>query len=100
MPMASFGVGGEFGQGGKYDNGERFDLRLPYADRGWVDTGSTTRSTEPSDALRIKKAQQAQRKAERLKAEAATAAAKTKAKGKGKKEAEASKPDWFGGLWK
>jgi len=36
MPMASFGVGGEFGQGGKYDNGERFDLRLPYADKGWV----------------------------------------------------------------
>ena len=70
MPMASFGVGGEFGQGGKYDNGERFDLRLPYADRGWVDTGATTRSTEPNDALRIKKAQQAQRKAARLKAEA------------------------------
>ena len=39
MPMASFGVGGEFGQGGKYDNGERFDLRLPYAEQGWVDEG-------------------------------------------------------------
>ena len=39
MPMASFGVGGEFGQGGKYDNGERFDLRLPYADQGWVGEG-------------------------------------------------------------
>ncbi len=37
MPMASFGVGGEFGVGGKYDNGERFDLRLPYAEQGWVD---------------------------------------------------------------
>jgi len=39
MPMASFGVGGEFGVGGKYDNGERFDLRLPYAEQGWVDKG-------------------------------------------------------------
>ena len=39
MPMASFGVGGEFGTGGKYDNGERFDLRLPYAEQGWVDEG-------------------------------------------------------------
>ena len=39
MPMASFGVGGEFGVGGKYDNGERFDLRLPYAEQGWVDEG-------------------------------------------------------------
>jgi hypothetical protein len=39
MPMASFGVGGEFGQGGKYDNGERFDLRLPYAEQGWVEDG-------------------------------------------------------------
>ena len=37
MPMASFGVGGEFGVGGKYDNGERFDLRLPYAEQGWVE---------------------------------------------------------------
>ena len=37
MPMASFGVGGEFGVGGKYDNGERFDLRLPFAETGWVD---------------------------------------------------------------
>lgn len=37
MPMASFGVGGEFGVGGKYDNGGRFDLRLPYADQGYVD---------------------------------------------------------------
>ena len=27
------------GQGGKYDNGERFDLRLPYADQGWVGEG-------------------------------------------------------------
>ena len=35
--MASFGVGGEFGVGGKYDNGGRFDLRLPYADQGYVD---------------------------------------------------------------
>ena len=34
---ASFGVGGEFGVGGKYDNGGRFDLRLPYADQGYVD---------------------------------------------------------------
>lgn len=42
MPMASFGVGGEFGQGGRYDNGERFDLRLPYADQGWVDETSGT----------------------------------------------------------
>jgi hypothetical protein len=40
--MASFGVGGEFGQGGKYDNGERFDLRLPYADQGWVDESANT----------------------------------------------------------
>ena len=40
MPMASFGVGGEFGVGGKFDNGERFDLRLPYAEQGWVDDGS------------------------------------------------------------
>ena len=37
IPMASFGVGGEFGVGGKYDNGGRFDLRLPYADQGYVD---------------------------------------------------------------
>lgn len=37
FPMASFGVGGEFGVGGKYDNGGRFDLRLPYADQGYVD---------------------------------------------------------------
>lgn len=37
LPMASFGVGGEFGLGGKYDNGGRFDLRLPYADQGYVD---------------------------------------------------------------
>ena len=37
LPMASFGVGGEFGVGGKYDNGGRFDLRLPYADQGYVD---------------------------------------------------------------
>lgn len=28
-----------YGQGGKYDNGERFDLRLPYADQGWVGEG-------------------------------------------------------------
>jgi hypothetical protein len=35
--MASFGVGGEAGVGGKYDNGERFDLRLPYADEGWIE---------------------------------------------------------------
>lgn len=27
----------EFGVGGKYDNGGRFDLRLPYADQGYVD---------------------------------------------------------------
>jgi hypothetical protein len=40
MPMASFGVGGEFGVGGKYDNGGRFDLRLPYADQGYVDEDS------------------------------------------------------------
>jgi len=46
MPMASFGVGGEFGQGGKYDNGERFDLRLPYADQGWVGEGD---EEEPVD---------------------------------------------------
>ncbi|CAJ1932479.1 unnamed protein product [Cylindrotheca closterium] len=37
FPMPSFGVGGEFGVGGKYDNGGRFDLRLPYADQGYVD---------------------------------------------------------------
>jgi hypothetical protein len=37
LPSASFGVGGEFGVGGKYDNGGRFDLRLPYADQGYVD---------------------------------------------------------------
>mmetsp|Transcript_40669 Transcript_40669/g.100497 ORF Transcript_40669/g.100497 Transcript_40669/m.100497 type:complete len:201 (+) Transcript_40669:162-764(+) len=37
LPMASFGVGGEAGVGGKYDNGERFDLRLPYADEGWIE---------------------------------------------------------------
>jgi len=37
LPMASFGVGGEFGLGGKWDNGGRFDLRLPYADQGYVD---------------------------------------------------------------
>ena len=37
IPGASFGVGGEFGVGGKYDNGGRFDLRLPYADQGYVD---------------------------------------------------------------
>eukprot|EP00540_Astrosyne_radiata_P022845 CAMPEP_0116860598 /NCGR_PEP_ID=MMETSP0418-20121206/22504_1 /TAXON_ID=1158023 /ORGANISM="Astrosyne radiata, Strain 13vi08-1A" /LENGTH=219 /DNA_ID=CAMNT_0004495023 /DNA_START=98 /DNA_END=757 /DNA_ORIENTATION=+ len=37
LPMASFGVGGEFGVGGKYDNGGRFDLRLPYAEQGYVD---------------------------------------------------------------
>jgi len=37
LPMPSFGVGGEFGVGGKYDNGGRFDLRLPYADQGYVD---------------------------------------------------------------
>ena len=42
MPMASFGVGGEFGVGGKYDNGERFDLRLPYADQGWVDDSAAS----------------------------------------------------------
>ena len=35
--MPSFGVGGEFGVGGKYDNGGRFDLRLPYAEQGYVD---------------------------------------------------------------
>jgi len=39
LPGASFGVGGEFGVGGKYDNGGRFDLRLPYAEQGWVDDG-------------------------------------------------------------
>ena len=27
----------EFGVGGKFDNGGRFDLRLPYAEQGWVD---------------------------------------------------------------
>jgi hypothetical protein len=32
-----FSVGGEFGVGGKYDNGGRFDLRLPYAEQGYVD---------------------------------------------------------------
>ena len=37
LPMPSFGVGGEFGVGGKYDNGGRFDLRLPYAEQGYVD---------------------------------------------------------------
>lgn len=37
LPGASFGVGGEFGVGGKYDNGGRFDLRLPYAEQGYVD---------------------------------------------------------------
>jgi hypothetical protein len=65
IPGASFGVGGEFGVGyvhpqfpvtvfpcppkvsfiqllvyfrrGKFDNGGRFDLRLPYADQGYVD---------------------------------------------------------------
>ena len=47
MPMASFGMGGEFGVGGKYDNGERFDLRLPYAEQGWVDDGSE--DDEPVD---------------------------------------------------
>ena len=26
--------------GGKYDNGGRFDLRLPYADQGYVDEDS------------------------------------------------------------
>lgn len=41
LPMASFGVGGEFGLGGKYDNGERFDLRLPYAERGWTEENDT-----------------------------------------------------------
>jgi hypothetical protein len=40
FPMASFGVGGEFGVGGRYDNGERFDLRLPYADQGYIDDDS------------------------------------------------------------
>jgi len=40
LPSASFGVGGEFGVGGKYDNGGRFDLRLPYAEQGWVDEES------------------------------------------------------------
>ena len=40
LPMSSFGVGGEFGLGGKYDNGGRFDLRLPYADQGYVDEDS------------------------------------------------------------
>jgi hypothetical protein len=40
LPGASFGVGGEFGVGGKYDNGGRFDLRLPYADQGYVDEDS------------------------------------------------------------
>ena len=39
LPSATFGVGGEFGVGGKYDNGGRFDLRLPYAEQGWVDDG-------------------------------------------------------------
>ena len=37
LPLPSFGVGGEAGVGGQYDNGERFDLRLPYADQGYVD---------------------------------------------------------------
>lgn len=37
IPGASFGVGGEFGVWGKFDNGGRFDLRLPYADQGYVD---------------------------------------------------------------
>lgn len=37
LPIPSFGVGGEFGVGGKYDNGGRFDLRLPYAEQGYVD---------------------------------------------------------------
>lgn len=37
LPQASFGIGGEFGVGGRYDNGGRFDLRLPYADQGYVD---------------------------------------------------------------
>ena len=43
LPSASFGVGGEFGVGGKYDNGERFDLRLPFADQGWVDQSAGTK---------------------------------------------------------
>ena len=30
----------EFGVGGKFDNGGRFDLRLPYADQGYVDEDS------------------------------------------------------------
>ena len=37
IPLPSFGVGGDAGVGGQYDNGERFDLRLPYADQGYVD---------------------------------------------------------------
>ena len=40
LPGASFGVGGEFGVGGKLDNGGRFDLRLPYADQGYIDDDS------------------------------------------------------------
>jgi len=40
IPLPSFGVGGQFGVGGEYDNGERFDLRLPYAEQGYVDEES------------------------------------------------------------
>ena len=36
----------EWPQGDKYDNGERFDLRLPYADQGWVGEGD---EEEPVD---------------------------------------------------
>lgn len=61
LPSASFGVGGEFGVGGKYDNGGRFDLRLPYADQGYVDDDADVmgkigsffggkKSTTPKDA--------------------------------------------------
>lgn len=55
LPSASFGVGGEFGVGGKYDNGERFDLRLPFAEQGWVDEASA-----PKRKSYTKKSAQAQ----------------------------------------
>jgi hypothetical protein len=70
----------EFGVGGKYDNGGRFDLRLPYADQGYVDEdadamGKLTNFLTGGGGNKKKKA-----------AEEAAAAAAQKAKASSKKK--------------
>mmetsp|Transcript_11929 Transcript_11929/g.27856 ORF Transcript_11929/g.27856 Transcript_11929/m.27856 type:complete len:231 (-) Transcript_11929:193-885(-) len=79
FPMASFGVGGEFGVGGKYDNGGRFDLRLPYADQGYVDEDADVMGKISDFFGGGKKKKEAEAKA--AAAAAAEEAAKKKKKG-------------------